>query len=81
MKESYPVEIAEYSHQHKISAKPAFAWWVPHVIKKRERIIAKVKSKYWMKTHKFGIRVPKKFEEAKRLYQSNGDHQSGDEKC
>ena len=53
VKESYPVEIAEYSHQHKISYEPAFTLWVPHAIKKRERIIAKVKSKYWMKTHKF----------------------------
>ena len=49
VKDSYLVEIAEYSHQHKISDEPAFAWWVPHVIKKRERTIEKVKSKYWMK--------------------------------
>ena len=28
-----------------------------------------------MKTHKFGIRVPKTVEEAKRLDQENGDHQ------
>ena len=28
VKESYPVEIAEYSHQNKISDEPAFAWWV-----------------------------------------------------
>ena len=28
-----------------------------------------------MKTHKFGIRVPKTVEEAKRLDQANGDHQ------
>ena len=75
MKESYLVEIAEYYHQHKISDEPAFTWWVPHVIKKRERIIAKLKSKYWMKTHKFVVRVPKTVEEDKRLDQANGDHQ------
>ena len=81
VKESYPVEIAEYSHQHKVSNEPDFTWWVPHVIKKRERIIAKVKSKYWMKTRKFGIRVPKTVEEAKRLDQENGDHQWRDGIC
>ena len=44
---------------------PAFAWWVPHTLKKRNRIIVKVKSTYWMRTHKFGIRIPKTVEEAK----------------
>ena len=36
--------------------------------------MAKVKSKYWICTHKFGIRVPKTVEEAKRLDQQNGNH-------
>ena len=74
VKESYPIQLAEYSLQRKISDEPAFAWWVPHVLKKRERIIAKVKSKYWLRTHKFGIRIPKTVQEAKQLDQQNGDH-------
>ena len=39
-----------------------------------ESIIAKVESKYWLRTHKFGIRVPKTVEESKRLDQQNGNH-------
>ena len=74
MKESYPVQVAEYARHRKISDKHTLAWWVPHVLKKRESIIAKVKSKYWLRTHKFGIRVPKTVEEAKRLDQQNGNH-------
>jgi hypothetical protein len=73
VKESYPVQLAEYVHQRKVSEEPAFAWWVPHVLKKRNRIISKVKSKYWTRTHKFGIRIPKDAEEAKRLDRENGD--------
>jgi len=46
---------------------------VSFVLKKRNRIIAKVKSKYWVRTHKFGIRVPKSVNEAKRLDKANGD--------
>ena len=65
VKVSYPVQLAEYAHQRKVADEPAFAWWVPHVLKKRNRIIAKVKSKYWTRTHKFGIRIPKDVEEAK----------------
>ena len=34
-----------------------------------------------MKTHKFGIRVPKTVEEAKRLDQENGYHQWWDSIC
>ena len=58
MKESYPVQTCEYSILVRIYEEPSFAWWTPYVIKKRNRIIAKVKSKYWVKTHKFGIKVP-----------------------
>ena len=74
MKESYPVQVAEYAHQRKLSNNPDFAWWVPHVLKKRELIISKVKSKYWLRTHKLGIRLPKTAEEEKRLDQQNGNH-------
>jgi hypothetical protein len=53
-KEAFPVQVAEYSDQVRIQGKPAFAWWVPLVLKKRAQIIAKVTSKYWQRTHKFG---------------------------
>ena len=74
LKDSYLVQVAEYAHQFELSNKPSFAWWVLHVLKKRESIIAKVKSKYWLCTHKFGIRVPKTVGEAKRLDQKNYKH-------
>ena len=35
VKESYPIQLAEYAAQNKISEKPAFAWWIKHVLKKR----------------------------------------------
>ena len=73
MKESYPIETAEYAIQARIHEDPAFAWWVPHVIKKRKAIISKVKSKYWTKTHKYGIRIPKTVKQAKAIDATNGD--------
>ena len=72
LKESYPVHVAEYSVGTRISMDPAFAWWVPYMPKKRNRIVAKVKSKYWIRTHKFGVGIPKLVQEAKEL-----DHQNG----
>ena len=73
MKESFPVETAEYSIQARIHEEPAFAWWVPHVISKRKAIISKVKSKYWSRTHKYGIRIPKTVKEAKMIDAENGN--------
>ena len=35
MKESYPLQVSEYCIHSRISAEPAFDWWVPYVLKKR----------------------------------------------
>ena len=72
LKESYPVQLAEYAVANKINEEPAFKWWVPHTIRKRNRILAKVKSRYWRTTHKFGIRLPKTVEEALRIDKETG---------
>ena len=35
LKESYPVQTAEYAVAAKIAMEPALAWWVPYTLKKR----------------------------------------------
>ena len=67
-----PVEVAEYAVANKIDDQPAFAWWVHHVLKKRDRIIKKVKSRYWKRTHKFGIQLPHSVEEALAIDDETG---------
>ena len=47
LKDSYPVQLADYAEANNLTQEPAFAWWVPYVLKKRKIIINKVKSKYW----------------------------------
>jgi len=51
---------------------PAFNWWVHKVIKRKERLIKKVESKYWRTTHKFGIDIPKPVEEAYEIDRATG---------
>ena len=58
LKELYPVELATYAKEQKIDDESAFAWWVPYVLRKQTRILLKVKSKYWARNHKYGIRIP-----------------------
>ena len=67
LKDSYPVELALYAVNHDIAEEPAFAWWVPYVLKKQKRILKKVKTKYWSRTHKYGIRIPKSIKEAMEI--------------
>ena len=43
------------------------------MISKRAAIISKVKSKYWSRTHKYGIRIPKSVKEARAIDRENGN--------
>jgi hypothetical protein len=70
-KDSYPVQLAEYAIAHNQQDRPVFAWWVPFVMKKRNHIISKVKSKYWICSHKFGIEIPKTVKHALELDRRN----------
>jgi hypothetical protein len=51
---------------------PAFKWWAPHTIRKQNRLIKKVKLRYWKMTHKFGIQLPHGAEEALRIDEEMG---------
>ena len=73
LKESYPVQVAEYATAQGIADEPAFVWWVPYVLSKRDRIIAAVSKRYHKQTHKFGIKIPKDVVEAKKIDDANGN--------
>ena len=73
IKQSYPVEAAMYARDNGIHEEPAFAWWVPYTLKKQKRILSKLKSKYWQRTHKYGIEIPKSVEEAYAIDDKNGN--------
>ena len=73
MKHSYPVRVAEYAMSNRIADEPAFSWWVHNTVKRRDRIIAKLASNYWQRTHKYGIRIPKTVQEAIAIDKENGD--------
>ena len=75
LKESDPVLLAEYAVTNNIQPEPAFKWWVPYTLPKREAIIAKVNAPFKRKNIKFGIEVPSSVEEALELDRRNGnDH-------
>jgi hypothetical protein len=55
VKESHPVQVAEHTAANDMSHLPAFQWWVPCTLKKRDRIIAKTKTSCWQKNHKLDV--------------------------
>ncbi len=78
LKESHPIETSEYAKIIGVDHEPAFNWWVPRVLNKRDRIILLLKKRnprFLKKTHKFGIEVPKTVKDAltkaKSLYGTN----------
>ena len=73
LKESNPVEVAEYAVANQIAEEPAFTWWVRQVLRRRDRIVGKVKSRYWVRTHKFGIELPKSVKEALAIDERNSN--------
>lgn len=72
LKESNPVEVAKYATTHGISVEPAFAFWVlVYTLRRRNCIVAAVNARYYRQTHKFGIEIPKTFQDCLRIICKN----------
>ena len=70
---SYPVQMAKYAVQRRIAGDPEFAYWIWHMLAKRNHIIGNLKSKYSVRTQKFGINIPKSEKEANAFDEENGN--------
>ena len=73
MKESNPIEVAEFAVAKDIDDEAAFCWWVPYTLRKRDRIVSAISSRVKRVTHKYGIEVPRSLTEAYRLDDKNGN--------
>jgi hypothetical protein len=71
LKESNPVGVAEYDATKILLNTPAFIWWAPHVLQKRTIIITAVTKRYHKRTHRFGIEVPKSWDDCVKLDKEN----------
>ena len=58
VKNSFPIELADYAID---------------VICKQKSLLQKVKSKYWQRTHKYEVKIPKSAEEAHCIDKENGN--------
>lgn len=74
MKNSNPIEVADYAEARNISSEPGFIWWVPYTLRRRDRLIAGVNSGVWRTTHKYGVELPRTVTEALALDRKNGNN-------
>ena len=68
LKDSNPIEVAEYAAANKLLSEPAFAWWARFAIRQRDRVIKAANrqgtTRYQRREEKFGIEVPKTVQRA-----------------
>ena len=65
LKESNPVDVADYMTARGIEQEPAFACWVPYTLRKRDIIVSAVSSRVRRCSHKYVIEVPTSIASAK----------------
>ena len=59
MKESHGIQTIDYEEANEFIYKPAFAWWDPFTVNKKDKIIAKVKYQMKKVIHNYGLEVPR----------------------
>jgi hypothetical protein len=64
LRETNPVKEAEYAISRHLDKETAFRWWVQKTLRKRDRWVCKVKTRYLKRTHKYGVELPKSLKEA-----------------
>ncbi len=72
LKESHPLEVAQYARDNELEDEPAFRWWVPYTLAKRNRILKAMKKRYFRTEQKFGIECPKTVERAYQIDKETG---------
>ena len=67
IKNSYPIQLADYAVLNKVNEEPAFAWWIPQHLQNRTRILKATKRRCKKKNTKFGIVIPRMVAEALQI--------------
>ena len=73
MKESYPIDIADFSKANGIDDKPYFTWWVHYTLRKRDVIMYSIKLRVIKTMHKYGIKIPMSVDHVYKTNKKNKD--------
>ena len=73
LKETNPIEVAEYALANGISTEPAFSYWVPFTMRKRDMIISAVTHRVRSTSRKFGVKIPRSMDDVHKFDAENGN--------
>ena len=73
MKESNPVDIAEFPKAEGINGEPAFSWWVPYMLTKQYVIISSIKLIVIKTMNKYRIKIRTSVDYAYKIDKKNKD--------
>jgi hypothetical protein len=71
MKESHPVEMAEFAKAQSVADEPAFPWWVPCTLQKRDIALSKINARIRKTTHKHGVEMLTSVDNANEIDRCN----------
>ena len=75
IKESHPIQVADYAKAHSLDHLPGMSWWVPFTLKHRDKVLKVISKTKTVKKHeKFGIRIPRTVSEAYTIDKQNGNY-------
>jgi len=73
LKETNPIEVSELSCGRNIEHEPAFSWWIPYTMSKRDTIFSSITHRLRKTTQKYGIEIPSNLANADNIDTHNGD--------
>ena len=74
LKETNPLEVAEFAVVRGIDDQPVFHWRVPYtLLRECNQILSRINARVKCTTHKYGIEIPKTIDEARNLDKVNND--------
>ena len=73
MKESNPVDVAEFPKAEGINGEPAFSWWVPYMLTKQYVIISSIKLMVIKTMNKYRIKIRTSVDYAYKIDKKNKD--------
>ena len=73
MKLNHPIKMVEYAVSREISDEPAFYWWVPYTLRKRDTIVSSICVRIAKSNYKYGVKIPKTIKEALTSDAENGN--------
>ena len=71
MKEPHPIETAEFARARSTGDEPAFAWWAPHALRKRDATLSKINARIRKTTHEHRIEIPTSVASAHEIDRAN----------